>query len=99
MLIHVAAASAMRREAHQEDPLAVGAGLASVLLFAAGSLFSLHRPLVAASIFGVAGLTGLLGALVVGFSDLAIWGGLALVPTAMSLVDARRSKERSGRPA
>jgi hypothetical protein len=73
-------------------------GLLVALLFLVGGAFALALPLVAFLAFLVSGLFGLAGGATTSFTDLTIWGVVALVLAVLSLLgvrEKRRQRERS----
>jgi hypothetical protein len=88
--VQVSAADSARRAAGGEDAAANGLGIGVALLYALGAIRALDWPHQAAAAFVLAGLVGVGGGLAAEFGDLAVWGACAPVPTATSVVGARR---------
>jgi len=69
-------------------------GLLVALLFLVGGAFAMALPLVAFLAFLVAGLFGLAAGATTSFTDLTIWGVVALVLAVLSLLGIREKRRR-----
>lgn len=80
-----------------ENPASAEGGALGVLiaiLFLLGAAFVMVYPLVSLFCFVVAGLTGLAGGSSTSFSDLTIWGIVALILATLSFLGVREKRKR-----
>lgn len=76
-----------------------GGGAVGVLIafmFVLGAAFVLNLPKVSGVIFTLAGLLGLLVGFQSEFSDMKVWGGLAIVLAVMAFVGSRKQNTVPG---
>ncbi|WP_127144470.1 hypothetical protein [Pelagibacterium montanilacus] len=75
------------------------AGIILAFLFVLGAAFAMGLPRVAMVMFGLAALIGLLTAATTVFSDMWIWGGIALVLSVMSWLGYRELAKKKNAAA
>lgn len=79
-----------------EDTAAGGAaGIMVAFLFVLGAAFALGKPTVSAIMFGIAAVTGFSVGASTEFTDMSIWGGVALVLGIMSLLGRRELRKKA----
>ena len=79
---------------HQRTSEGGALGLFMALLFLVGGAFALPFPLISLLTFLVAGLLGLAAGATTPFTDLTVWGIVALVLSGLSFLGVREKRRR-----